>query len=308
MKKRVDHTVTSQDVSDRVHLGVMGSPISHSVSPVIHSAAYETLQLDWEYEKRECVAAELSTVLDGLDNSWRGLSLTMPLKEQAHRIARTVDPLGQLSGVVNTLKRTPTGWDGWNTDIQGLARVIVDSGAAVGETLVIGTGATAVSAVLAAFAAGAHRVSVWGRREEAVEALVQQFNGLQADMLGESPWTHMPASSARVLDLRAADRERWTSDTTSLVVSTLPGSVGSSLRIPDAVKQVPLVDVAYDPWPSPLACRWEAAGGSSYSGLAMLVYQALLQIRVFVSGDVTKSLPHEEDVLRAMRSSLHMGG
>ena len=148
---------------------MLGSPIAHSKSPAVHAAAYRVLGLDWHYGRHELVASELEAYLAGLGDEVRGLSLTMPLKEEACRIARVLDPIAEQSGVVNTLLRiTGTGasaaWAGFNTDVGGLASAIRLEGLDATRTLVFGAGATAVSAVLAARALGAAAQSSVGRR------------------------------------------------------------------------------------------------------------------------------------------------
>lgn len=304
MRKLAGHTVTNLDPSTSSRFGVLGDPIAHSKSPIIHAAAYEVLGLDWSYDKHQCAERELEPFLRSRDASWQGFSLTMPLKEEAKGIAEVVDPIAHLSGGVNTLRRTGTGWHGWNTDVDGLARVILDSDAAPAHAIVLGTGATAASAVLAAYSAGFERVSVWGRRPEAVVSLVKKFHGVQIEDLGVSPWGVSTASSTGPLQLNPVHGESWAESDTSLIISTLPGPAGHDLKLQSVLTAIPLIDVAYHPWPSPLAQRWTSAGGTAHSGLAMLVNQALLQIRIFYSGDVIVPLQNEPRVIDAMYRAL----
>lgn len=274
---------------------MLGSPIAHSRSPRIHAAAYEVLGLDWQYDAIRCEADELEATLAGFGEEWRGLSLTMPLKEEAHRLAVRLDPVATESGVVNTLLREDAGWAGFNTDVVGLAAALGNAGVDASETIVLGAGATAVSALLSARQIGAERVTVLARRPDAAEALVARLRD-SGGGLAEL------ASGA----LTGAEADSAVSSAT-LVVSTLPGPAGVAADFPTGIEQVPLVDVAYDPWPSPLAERWRNAGGRAESGIDMLVFQALVQVRIFVNGDPTVQLPREPDVLAAMRAA-GMGG
>jgi len=104
---------------------VLGSPIDHSKSPIIHRAAYRVLGLDWNYGRHEVIKGALRSFIDGLDESFRGLSLTMPLKEEAVRFAHKLDYYARLTGAVNTLAKTlkdsgePV-WTGYNTDVFGI--------------------------------------------------------------------------------------------------------------------------------------------------------------------------------------------
>src|SRR5690554_684697 len=110
-------------------LAVLGSPIAHSRSPRIHCAAYRELGLDWQYEAIECREADLVSLLGSRDESWRGFSVTMPVKEQAYRASTVLDPVAKTSGVVNTLLRvvgqeSEPAWAGFNTDVSGLAEAL----------------------------------------------------------------------------------------------------------------------------------------------------------------------------------------
>lgn len=284
----------------RERLAVLGSPIAHSRSPRIHSAVYEALGLDWAYGRQELQADELAGFLAGPGSQLRGLSLTMPLKEEAHRLAAVLDPVAAESGVANTLLRLVdgAGWAGFNTDVGGLAAAIREAGIDAARTIVIGSGATAISAILAARRIGARRVTVLARNRDAMEALVARFSGT-SDPDAEHALEVTGVAFSSLPESLAAERSREA----TLVVSTLPGSAGSALALPDAITGVPLFDVAYDPWPSPLAERWRAAGGEAHSGLGMLIHQALLQVRVFVGGDTATPLDEEERVLAAMRAA-----
>ncbi|WP_042543529.1 shikimate dehydrogenase family protein [Leucobacter komagatae] len=268
-------------------LAVLGSPIAHSKSPAIHAAAYEVLGLPWSYGREELEVPALEGFLAALGDDWRGLSLTMPLKEEAARLAAVTDPVAAESGVVNTLLKLANGpagapqWAGFNTDVAGLARAIQRAGLDASSTVVLGAGATAVSAVLAARSLGAERVAVAARRPEAAEDIAQRFGGDVSGMtLGDEPGF-----------------------TPTLIISTLPGHAGDAAPVPATFLAVPLFDVAYDPWPSPLALRWDAAGGVAHAGLDMLVEQALVQIRIFVNGDPDVPVADEESVLAAMRAA-----
>lgn len=274
---------------------MLGSPIAHSKSPAVHAAAYRVLGLDWHYGRHELVASELEAYLAGLGDEVRGLSLTMPLKEEACRIARVLDPLAEQSGVVNTLLRiTGTGasaaWAGFNTDVGGLASAIRLEGLDATRTLVFGAGATAVSAVLAARALGAERVTVLARRLEAAQALAARFDG-SSELGGK-------AVAVDAADLFARDADSLSN--ASLIISTLPGHGIDWHRVP-LVGVAPTFDVAYDPWPSPLAELTGEAGVPVFSGVGMLIEQALLQIRIFVNGDPSLPLEHEPALREAMQ-------
>lgn len=302
--------MTNQTLSDEElrrpaasQLGVLGQPIAHSMSPAIHREAYRVLGLPWQYEPFDLPESGFEAFVMSKGAEWRGFSITMPLKEEAFRLAAVVDPVAAESEVVNTylqLTSTPAGqprWAGFNTDVAGLARAIARVELDATRTVVIGAGATAVSAILAARQLGAQEITVIARNAAAVSALVAKFDGSAEP--GGTPitvfGTTFEAAESGELQDKFAEA--------SLVISTIPGPAGKLASIPDTLVQAPLFDVAYDPWPSPLSERWEGAGGTAFAGLEMLVEQALIQVRIFMNGDPGVALEDEQAVLDAMRAA-----
>ena len=96
----VDVSTTAVDQAVR-RAAVLGSPIQHSLSPVLHGAAYQALDLQgWHYDKIECDEAGFSRLVDRMGPEWAGLSLTMPLKRVALTVADEVSPLAELLGAL----------------------------------------------------------------------------------------------------------------------------------------------------------------------------------------------------------------
>ena len=274
-------------------LAVFGSPIAHSKSPVLHRTAYRALGVDWTYDAREVGADDLPGIVRGMDDSWRGLSLTMPLKSTAHDLADTRDAIAELTGAVNTLRFSGGSGanrrlSGYNTDVAGIVRALAAVGVAeTAHVHILGGGATAASAVVAAAELGAVNVSILTRSPEKSGALVDLGRrvGLPVTVTGFTAVNDLPAPQ--------------------LVVSTLPGGSTAPVAYADAVMAgAALLDVAYDPWPSAQATAWSAAGGTVANGLSMLVHQALLQVRIFAFDDLFQPLDHEDTVLRDMLASV----
>jgi len=273
-------------------LAVLGSPIAHSRSPLLHAAAYGVLGLDWGYTRFECREEGLARLLHAAGPEWLGYSLTMPLKRVAFELASGRDAVATATGAVNTLRRDPEEpgrWLGWNTDVGGLVRALGEQGfAGVERALVLGGGATATSGVAALAALGARSVAILVRNPARAEEPLALATEAGLD--------------ASVATLDSLDEAAVGAD---LVLSTLPGTASSAVPASEATRaSVPLFDVAYDPWPSPLAASWVAAGGRAESGLPMLVHQALLQVRIFVHGDASAELPDEDAVLEAMLAAV----
>ncbi|MBS1672653.1 MAG: shikimate dehydrogenase, partial [Actinobacteria bacterium] len=194
-------------------LAVWGDPIDHSRSPDLHGAAYRLLGLDWEYGRRRVDDSGFDAALDGLDATWRGLSLTMPLKERAYARADALDDDARLTGAVNTLLLGEE-IRGFNTDVRGLTAALVAGGLGSARTArVLGGGATARSALVSLLRLGVDLVELRTRRPEQAEELA----GF-ARRIGLSATTTSLGSVAAPLPV-------------DLTVSTLPGSAA----LPEAV-------------------------------------------------------------------------
>jgi shikimate dehydrogenase len=253
---------------------VVGSPISHSLSPVLHRAAYEHLGLDWTYEAIELTEDELEPYVTGRDAALRGLSVTMPLKREALKLADRADEWAQTVGAANTLVFEPDGTiEAANTDVSGMAVAIVESSVPPAPRVCLwGGGATAASALLAIATLQIKRVHVHARdasRARAALGGVAAARGLRVDIL---PWQ---------VDQRCAE--------SGLVISTAPAGAADSVadELAKAASSTRLLfDVIYDPWPTALAAAWESSGGAVASGLDLLVWQAVGQIRLMTGRDV----------------------
>ncbi|MFD1338004.1 shikimate dehydrogenase family protein [Microbacterium lemovicicum] len=266
-------------------LAVWGEPIAHSRSPQLHAAAYARLGWRWTYGRRQVAASGFDEALASLDDAWRGLSLTYPLKSVAFAAAATRDRRAELTAAVNTLLLTPGGPHGFNTDVGGIVGALADEGmTAVESARIIGAGATATSALVALAELGAERVEVVARRPEAAAALMT---------LGEELGVGVTAAPLPQAEAVAVP----------LTVATLPGDAA----MPDAAARTLatsgglLLDVVYGTWPTALATVWQEGGGRAVPGLGMLLHQAVLQMRVFSTGRTDEPLPDEADVLAVMR-------
>lgn len=250
-----------------VRAAVVGKPIAHSLSPVIHNAGYAAAGLDgWSYTRIECAASELPGLVAGLGPEWAGLSVTMPGKEAALAVAAEVSPVAATVGAANTLVRRPDGsWYADNTDVAGMVQVLSTAGVRPGATVtVLGAGGTARAALAAAAQLRARAVTVVARRAPAVEELRAVARAVDVPLTGTS-WDDAVAYSG-------AD----------VVISTVPKGVADPLA--GAVSWRPatvLFDVLYDPWPTPLAVAAKAAGCRVVSGLDLLLAQAASQFERF---------------------------
>lgn len=257
---------------------VLGHPVTHSLSPVLHSAAYRALGLDgWEYSAVDVTEEELASFVEGLDESWAGLSLTMPLKQVVLPLLDHVEPLAGVVGAVNTVLFQPTGsvrtLVGANTDVHGLVAALREGlgDRPVGSAVVLGAGATAASTLAALAELGCTAPTVLVRS-------LGRTGGLQraAHRMGVAPRFAVldPASPL----VAQAD----------VVVSTLPSRaadpVADALTVQSAAgasgPRGVLLDVVYDPRPTALSRAWADAGATVVGGERMLLHQAAEQVRL----------------------------
>lgn len=263
---------------------VLGSPITHSLSPALHLAAYELLGLDWQYSAIECTEAEFPDFFTTLDEEWRGLSLTMPLKEVVLEVVDHVSDVAKAVRSANTVYRSSSDavWAATNTDIQGIEDALREVGVgAIESATVLGAGATARSAVAAIAGLGGKHVAIHARRVEAAEDVAQV-----ARTFGLVP---------TIADLAP---EPIASD---LLVSTLPADAAAPwTAVTNPARGTALLDASYHPWPTPLAGAWKRGEvGPLASGRDMLVWQAVAQVRLMTGVDFEDSR-----VVEAMRRAL----
>ncbi|MGC9406621.1 shikimate dehydrogenase [Streptomyces sp. DZ1-3] len=251
--------------TDRHRAAVLGSPIAHSLSPVLHRAAYAELGLaDWTYDGFDVGEAALPGFLDRLGAEWAGLSLTMPLKRAVIPLLDGIGETAAAVDAVNTVVFTEDGRrTGDNTDIPGMIAALREHGIEKTETAaVLGAGATASSALAALARICTGEIAVYVRSA----ARADEMRG----------WAERLGVAVRIADWADAEEALRA----PLVVATTPAGTTDALAA--AVPEMPatLFDVLYDPWPTALAARWSAGGGAVVGGLDLLVHQAVLQVEL----------------------------
>jgi shikimate dehydrogenase len=250
---------------------VIGSPIAHSLSPVLHEAAYRALGLDWEYDSFEITEPELWPFFANLDESWRGFSLTMPLKREAYNVVDDVyDHYADTLRVVNTIviadgRRTLMGY---NTDVDGIRAALRDNDVDfVGEIVVVGGGATAASALAAVRDMGAMKGTVVVREPARAQfaADVGYAYGLDVTVVRLDDVEKLPA--------------------TPLLISTIPAAAQGPYSAPLAERAHTVFDVIYDPVRTPLIEAAARAGKTTIGGFDLLLHQAARQVELMTECD-----------------------
>lgn len=245
---------------------VLGSPIAHSLSPVLHRAAYDSLGLDWSYEAIEVGSAGLPAFIDGLDPSWRGLSLTMPLKRSVLPLLTDASAEVHRTGAANTVVFEGTRRVGANTDLPGAVAALEERGVGqVGSVAVLGGGATAATVLLAAAQLGCR------------SAVLHVRDAARARETVEVVTAGAPAVDVRIAGLSGPLEA-------DLVVSTVPASAQQP-HLLDGLRADAVFEVRYDPWPTPVVSAAESIGATVVGGLDLLVHQAVGQVRLMTGVD-----------------------
>jgi shikimate-5-dehydrogenase len=257
---------------------VIGSPVEHSLSPALHTAAYRALGLPWEYDLFDVTADELPTFLAGLGPEWRGFSVTMPLKRPVLAECDEVDSSSDLVRSVNTVVLDDNGRRlGYNTDVTGLVAALQQAEIrSVNSMVVVGAGATAASALVAGAQLGCASATVLARDP-----------GRSAVLRGVGERVGVTVT------VRSLESNDW--PTADLLVSTIPAAAQPRIASPLVERVDTVLDVIYSPWQTPLLQAADAARRRAVYGFEMLLHQAGRQVEL-MTGAVAAPLP-------AMRSA-----
>jgi shikimate dehydrogenase len=241
-----------------VRAAVLGRPVTHSLSPVLHRAAYGALGLDWDFDAIETGVADLAGLLASSGPEWAGFACTMPLKRVALELADSVSARASTVGAANTLLPRSAGWSADNTDVAGILAALGEASVRPATATVLGAGGTAQAAVVALAELGLGRCSVLVRDGSRAAEVIRTAEraGIEVEV--------------GALDDAAGD----------LVISTLPAGAADALAARSWRAGQALLDVVYSPWPTPLAVAVAAAGGTVVSGALMLLHQAARQVEL----------------------------
>jgi shikimate-5-dehydrogenase len=253
----------------RVRAAVLGAPIAHSLSPVLHRAAYQALGLTgWSYEAIECDEARLPALLAECGPEWAGLSLTMPLKRAVLPLLDEIEPLAREVGAANTVVFSGGRRQGHNTDVPGMIAALAETGVTGAPgglrstVLILGGGATACSALAAVRGLGLAQVTVAVRDRARAQDLLTAAGRLD-------------------VAVTLTSFEAPQNDAPEVLISTVPAGAADIYAERIAHRDlVPghLLDVVYHPWPTPLAAAARKADIPLAGGLDLLLHQAAGQV------------------------------
>jgi shikimate dehydrogenase len=245
---------------------VLGHPIAHSLSPVLHRRAYAELGLGWRYDAVDVREPELAGFLDGLDDAWRGLSLTMPLKRTVVALLDELTGEAERARAANTVVLDGGRRVGHNTDVPGAVAALTERHPGpFDRAVVLGGGATAASVLLA--------LADLGCREATLLVRDRGRAGETAEVVARHP-------QAPRLEVGTLPQAGSPSTHTDVLVSTIPAAAQTEAVLGLVPSAAVAFEVVYDPWPTPLAARAEAAGVPLVTGLDLLVHQAARQVEL----------------------------
>lgn len=294
---------------------MLGMPIGHSLSPVLHRAAYRALGLDgWSYDAIECDEGRLPALLAQCGPGWAGLSLTMPLKRTVLPLLDRTEPLAAEVGAVNTVVFHAGQRHGHNTDVPGMVTALSEAGLTEAispgaglagqtpEVLVLGAGATACSALAALRQLGVGTVTVAARDPARATTLLEvaQRLGVRVELssFGLTGPAEASPAEASPAEVGGATARR----APGLLVSTVPaGAADTYAALVSQGALVPrgVLDVVYHPWPTPLVTAARGAGVAVAGGFELLLHQAVYQVEL-MTGQHAPVAPMREAGLAAL--------
>ncbi len=246
-------------------VGILGWPLHHTLSPVIHNAAFRRLDLDWTYLSFPVEPGSLGDAVAGLRAlSARGANVTMPHKEAVVQLLDEIGGDAAMTGAVNTIENVGGRLIGHNTDVDGFRQFLDgDAGVQVGErpVCVLGSGGAARAVVAALESLGAS-VTVVARDLDRAESVAALAKGASI-----ASWE---------------EREKVVAASSVVVNSTPLGMNGEEVVPADSLhdRQV-VVDLIYQPARTPLLEAARDAGADAWGGLGMLVHQAAASFRIW---------------------------
>ena len=266
-------------------LAVLGSPISHTLSPALHKAAYAQLGLPHTFEAIDVTVERFKDFFESLDDQWLGLSITMPLKEIAFEVATKVSSVAKQTGAINTLV-LKDGVQADNTDVYGISKSLRNAGCTNPKTAtIIGAGATTRSAIVALAGLGVEGILIIARNAQKSATCIDLGNELGIS-----------------IDATSNIQDKFF--VTDVTINATPiGVADDFVSFLDSARGV-LLDVVYNPWPTKLAAAWKAKSLTAVPGHQMLLNQAVRQIELF-TGQIPDAQVMQEAMFTEMKARSH---
>ncbi|MBC8040640.1 MAG: shikimate dehydrogenase [Opitutaceae bacterium] len=280
---------------DGTALAVLGHPIKHSVSPPMHNAALAEMAkrdarfASWKYVRFDIAPDDLPVALEKLHaRNFHGINLTVPHKIIAFDRVAALDPAARPIGAVNTLRRTPTGWHGYNTDGYGLATAIREDlglDLAGAHILLLGAGGAARGAAVECLQRGCASLTIVNRTRANLDALLAQLAPLAGTAVVAGS-TSDPTVPAGTLVINATSAGLKPTDPLPIDLAALAAHA----------RPAGVFDMIYNPPETPLLAQARALGIPAANGLSMLVHQGARALEIWSEAAVP---------VDAMRAAVH---
>jgi shikimate dehydrogenase len=275
-------------------LAVLGHPIKHSISPPMHNAALAEMAkreprfATWKYFRFDIAPEDLPVALEKLHaRNFHGINLTVPHKIIAFDRVAALDPAARPIGAVNTLRSTPAGWHGYNTDGYGLATAINEDlgiNLAGSHVLLLGAGGAARGAAVECIQRGCASLTILNRTSTTLDELI----ALIAPISGNVPLRgisleDLSAVPPGVLVINATSAGLKPDDPLPVDLAALPRPAG-------------VYDMIYNPPETRLLAQARSLGLPTANGLSMLIHQGVRALEIWSGATVP---------VDAMRTAVH---
>jgi len=264
-------------------LGVIGDPVEHSFSPIMHNAAIASLGLDYVYLPLPVKKGNLQNAIAGFTAiDLVGFSITIPHKQEIIPLLSEISPTAAMIGAVNTVWRTPTGWQGTNTDVEGFIAPLTTMSRDWKRVIpvVLGNGGAARAVIAGLAKLGCREIHLVGRN---VDKLAQFYQS----------WTNTPQISS-ILKIHYWEGLKGLLPAAELLINTTP--VGMYPKVDESPLDQSLMrklqpgaiayDLIYTPSPTQFLNLAQAQGATIINGLEMLVQQGAAALSIWLQQPV----------------------
>ena len=262
--------------------GLIGNPVGHSISPVIHNSLAQLMDMNMVYTTFKVEKGDVVTAVNGAYAlNILGLNVTVPHKQAVMESLVDIDPLAKAIGAVNTLVRTDKGYKGYNTDILGLERELIDEGVVLlgSRCVILGAGGAARAIAFLCAKSGAKEIYMLNRTKEKTYDIAKAVN----DYFGKEC----------IKTMLISEYDKLEADDYVVIQTT---SVGLYPNVDDVViddeafyKKVKVgVDIIYNPSETRFMKMCKNAGKPACNGLKMLLYQGVAAYELWNDVSVTK--------------------
>ena len=274
-------------------VGLLGNPVSHSLSPVIHNAALKEMGLDWCYVAMSCESQNLSIVTKALrELNYQGLNITIPHKQNILKICNQISPLAQKLGAVNTLvPNKDGGWNGLNTDVEGFLAPLKKDDWSKKTAIILGCGGSARAVFAGLQDLNFEQITVAGRKQNTLKNFVAEMNPKDSENNNNSTLIKglLTDEKELILEIKNAN----------LIVNTTPVGMSSKKNSRKFSQEIPLekniwqhlqpettlYDLIYTPRPTAWLNLGAKNGCKQIDGLEMLVQQGAASLKIWSNHD-----------------------